>query len=189
MKKFYAIFLTALVVIVTTAQAEDTAPLRWVQTIPMPGVKGRIDHLAIDRKGERLFVAALGNNTLEILDLRMGKRIDAIGRLHEPQGVMFIPEFNKLLVTNRRGGTLKIFDGDRFNLMGSVRFSDDADNIRYDAATKSIYVGYGDGALGILDAKDGKQLDDIKLAGHPESFQLERCHGREFSRISRQPTI
>lgn len=183
MKMFYAIFLTALAVIVTKAQAEDNTPLQWVQTIPMPSVKGRIDHLAMDRKGERLFVAALGNNTLEILDLRLGKRIDAIGRLHEPQGVMFIPEFNKIFVTNRQGGTVKIFDGDSFNLISSVKFSDDADNIRYDAATKSIYVGYGDGALGILDATNDKRLGEITLAGHPESFQLERLGPRIFANI------
>jgi hypothetical protein len=75
-------------------EAEEAVPLRLIQTIPLRNVKGRIDHMAVDLKGERLFIAALGNNTVEIVGLRAGKPIGTITGLHEPQGVGFVPEFN-----------------------------------------------------------------------------------------------
>ncbi|MGE5444826.1 MAG: YncE family protein [Ignavibacteriales bacterium] len=180
---FIAISLIAPPTIVTGAQAQDTVPLRLIQTIPLPNVGGRIDHLAVDIKGQRLFIAALGNNTLEVLDLRAAKRIHSITGLHEPQGVVYIPEVKKIFVANGGDGRLEIFDSDSFKLINSVKFSDDADNIRYDAVTKHIYVGYGDGALGIIDAKSGKHIGDIKLEGHPESFQIENPGTRVFVNI------
>jgi len=183
MKKFHIILLTILLALIIKVQAQEGTPLRLVQTIPLPEVEGRMDHLAADLKGERLFVAALGNDTLEVLDLREGKRIHSITGLQEPQDVLFIPEFNKIFVTNGEGGTCDIFDGDSFKLIERVRSLEDADNIRYDAAAKYIYIGYGSGALGVLDATKGKHAGDIKLAGHPESFQLEKSGPRIFVNV------
>jgi DNA-binding beta-propeller fold protein YncE len=154
-----------------------------MQTIPLRNVEGRIDHMAVDLKGERLFIAALGNNTVEIVDLRAGKHIGTITGLHEPQGVGFVPEFNKLFVTNAQSGACDVFDGSSFKRIKSVKFSDDADNIRYDPVTRRVYVGYGSGALGIIDAASGDQLGEIKLEGHPESFQLEKSGTRIFVNI------
>jgi DNA-binding beta-propeller fold protein YncE len=183
MKRFYNIFLTGLTAIAVRAQAEEPTLLRLMQTIPLPNVEGRIDHMAVDLRGQRLFIAALGNNTVEVVDLRAGKRIRSITGLHEPQGVSFIPEFNKIFVANGKGGVCDVFDGESFKLIKSVKFSDDADNIRYDAAARRVYVGYGSGALGIIDAANGNQLGDIKLEGHPESFQLEKSGPRIFVNI------
>ncbi len=183
MKTFHTLLLTALVGPLIAAQAQDTVPLRVVQTIPLPNIKGRIDHLAVDLKGRRLFIAALGNNTVEVLDLDAGKRIHTISGLHEPQGVLFLPESKKIFVTNGKSGALKIFNGDSFTLEMSVKFPDDADNIRYDPAAKYIYVGYGNGALGIIDATSGQRLGDITLQGHPESFQLEKLGPRIFANV------
>ncbi len=183
MKRFYTILLITLTPFIIKVQAQEAIPLRLIQTIPMPEVEGRIDHLAVDLKGERLFVAALGNNTLEVLDLIAGKLIRSITGLQEPQGVLFIPEFNKIFVTNGEGGTCDIFDGDAFKLINRVKSLEDADNIRYDAAAKYVYIGYGSGALGILDAANGKHLGDIRLAGHPESFQLEKSGPRIFINV------
>ncbi len=180
---FIAIFLIALITIIITARTRDTAPLRLIQTISLPNVEGRIDHLALDLKGQRLFVAALGNNTLEVIDLRIGKRIHSITGLRRPQGVIVIPEFNKIFVANGEDGRVQIFDGDSLELMSSIKLSDDADNIRYDPVTKYNYVGYADGALGIIDARSNKHIGDIKLEGHPESFQLERSGPRIFVNI------
>lgn len=183
MKAFHAVLLAALAAPIGAAHAQDTAPLRHVTTIPLPGVKGRIDHLAVDRKGQRLFVAALGNNSLEVLDLHEGRHIRSISGLHEPQGVLFIPESKKLFVTNGQSGTVDMFNGDSLNRERRVTLFDDADNIRYEAATKYIYVGYGSGALGIIDAATGLRVGDITLAGHPESFQLERSGPRVFVNV------
>jgi hypothetical protein len=183
MKRLHSIFLIGLTALAVRAQAEESTPLRLVQTIPLPNVEGRIDHMAVDLKGQRLFIAALGNNTVEVLDLRAGQRIRSITGLHEPQGVGFIPESNKIFIANAKSGACDIFDGSSFKLAKSVMFSDDADNIRYDANTRRVYVGYGSGGLGVIDAATGDQLGDIKLDGHPESFQLEKSGRRIFVNI------
>jgi hypothetical protein len=183
MRMLPTVLLTALAASTIGAQVQGVAPLRMVQTIPLPNVKERIDHLAVDLIGRRLFVAALGNNTVEAIDLRAGKRIHTIRGLHEPQGVHFVPELGKIFVTNGQTGAVEIFNGDSFNLDNRVEFSEDADNIRYDPATKKMYVGYGKGALGIIDAASGQRLGDIKLAGHPESFQLEKSGPRIFVNV------
>jgi DNA-binding beta-propeller fold protein YncE len=99
---------------------------------------------------------------------------------HEPQGVAFISDYNKLFVANAKGGACDILDGSSLKPIKSVKFSDDADNIRYDAKAHAVYVGYGSGALGIIDATNGEQLGAIKLTAHPESFQLEQNGSRIF---------
>src|SRR5574337_464543 len=106
-----ALVITVLAAPVVATHAQDAAPLRLVETIPLPGVMGRIDHLAVDLKGERLFVAALGNNSLEVLDLHARRRIRSITGLHEPQGVLFIPESTKIYVTNGQSGRVEMFNG------------------------------------------------------------------------------
>jgi DNA-binding beta-propeller fold protein YncE len=82
----------------------ELTTLRQVQTIPLPNVEGRIDHFGIDVAGQRLFVAALGNNTVEVLDLRQGKRLTTITGLKEPQGIFYVPNSNRLFVANGDDG-------------------------------------------------------------------------------------
>src|ERR671927_1530999 len=94
-----------------TSQEGGTSALRQTQSIPLPGVEGRIDHMAIDSQGGRLFVAALGNNTVEVVDLTASKVTDEIKDLKEPQGVAYVPEGNKLLISNGKGGSLDIYYG------------------------------------------------------------------------------
>src|SRR5438874_12020540 len=134
MKRLHSIFLIGLTALAVRAQAEEPTPLRLVQTVPLPNVEGRIDHMAVDLKGQRLFIAALGINTVEVLDLRAGKRIRSITGLHEPQGVGFISEFNKIFVANAKSGACEVFDGSSFKLSKCTKSSDDAENIRYDAS-------------------------------------------------------
>jgi DNA-binding beta-propeller fold protein YncE len=154
-----------------------------VQSIPLPGVEGRIDHFGADAEGHRLFVSALGNHTLEVLDLGAGRPVKSIGALKEPQGVVYVSEVQKIFVGDGDDGTCRIFDGGSYRLKDTIRFSSDADNIRYDDAAKQVYVGYGEGALGILDAATGKRLGDVPLRGHPESFQLEKSGPRIFVNV------
>src|SRR5690349_7400884 len=80
--------------------AQEPSTLALAKTIPLPGVKGRFDHFAIDAKHQRLFVAALGNNSLEIVDLAAGKRLHSIEGLHKPQGVLYLAEPNRIYVAN-----------------------------------------------------------------------------------------
>ena len=165
-----------------TVQGAAAEPLRFVKTIPLPGVQGRIDHMAVDVAGQRLFVCALGNNTLEVVDLKKGERTASLPGFHEPQGVRYLPESNVIVVANGGDGTTAFLDGRSLKPIKTVRFSGDADNVRYDAAHKRVYVGYGTGALGALDT-NGERIADIPLGGHPESFQLDSAAGRIYVNI------
>ena len=180
MTLFLNLFLMVFAVMTIDVQAQGSSTLRMVQTIPLPNVEGRIDHMAVDVKGQRLFIAALGNNSVEILDLNAGKHFKSIPGLHEPQGVGFISEFNKIFIANGKTGACDILDGSSFERIKSVKFPDDADNIRYDANGQRVYVGYGNGGLGIIDAKNSDHIGDIRLDAHPESFQLEKSGPRIF---------
>src|SRR5437667_3092819 len=153
------------------------------QTIPLPGVEGRIDHFALDASGERLFVCALGNNTVEVLDLRKGELVYSITGLGAPQGIAYIPELDRLFVANDKGGIFKIYDGKSFQQITELNFEDDADNVRYDEGAKRIYVGFGSGGIAIVNAQDGKQIGSIKLSGHPEAFELEKNGKRIFVNV------
>jgi len=175
--------LLVLTLLTNTAQVQEGSPLHLVQTIPLPHVEGRIDHMAVDLQGQRLFVAALGNNTLEILDLQAGTHLHTITGLHEPQGVVFLSESNTIVVTNGKTGVCEIFDGTSFQHRNAVKLASDADNIRYDTATHTLYVGYGAGALGLIDATRAQHFGDIPLKGHPEAFQLEQAGPRVFVNV------
>ena len=159
---------------IVTVQAQDTHPAQLKQTIALPGVEGRIDHFALDPAGDRLFVCALGNNTVEALDLRKGQRIHSISGLGAPQGIAYIPEPDRLFIANDKGGICKIYDAKSYQAVGEINFKDDADNVRYDDASKRIYVGFGTEGIGIISASDGKIIGAIRLAEHPESFELEK---------------
>ena len=126
-----------------------------------------------------MFVCALGNNTVEVLDLRKGERVHSISGLGSPQGLVYVPELNRLLIANDKGGLCNIYDAKSWRLIGTVDFQDDADNVRYDSATKQIYVGFGNGGIGVINAADGKRVGSIKLTAHPEAFELEK-HGRRI---------
>ena len=167
---------------IIAAHAEEKT-LKLKQTIPLPGVEGRIDHFALDASGERLFVCALGNNTVEVLDLRKGERIHSITGLGAPQGIVYIPELDRLFVANDKGGIFKIYDGKSFQQISELNFEDDADNVRYEDTTKRIYVGFGSGGIAIVNAQDGKQISSIKLSGHPEAFELEKNGKRIFVNV------
>jgi DNA-binding beta-propeller fold protein YncE len=163
--------------------AQSAAPLKLKQTIPLPGVEGRIDHFAFDPAGQRLFVCALGNNTVEVLDLRKGDRVHSITGLGAPQGVAYVPDVNRLFVANDKGGICKIYDGKLFQPVGELNLKDDADNIRYDEATKKIYIGFGSDGIAIVSAPDGKQIGSIRLSAHPEAFALEKQGKRIFVNV------
>jgi len=184
MKSFFirSAILVACCGCMMAANAEEKA-LKLKQTIPLPGVEGRIDHLALDASGERLFVCALGNNTVEVLDLRRGERIRSITGLGAPQGIAYIPEFDRLFVANDKGGICKIYDGKSFQTVGELDLKDDADNVRYNSVGKQIYVGFGSGGIAIIEAADGKQLGSIKLSAHPEAFELEKQGKRIFVNV------
>src|SRR2546430_1498904 len=105
-----------------TAAHAQAKTLQLTQTIRLPGVEGRIDHMELDATSDRLFVCALGNNTVEVLDLRKGERIHSITGLGAPQGIAYIPELNRIFVANDKGGICKIYDGKSFEAVGALDF-------------------------------------------------------------------
>jgi len=128
-------------------------------------------------------VAALGNNTVEVIDLSTGKVIHSISDLREPQSALFVPSLNKIFITNGGNGVCQIFDGSSFAEIGRVELSGDADNIRYDSNSSSVIVGYGDGGLSFIDGNSAKEVSNVKLNGHPESFQFESSGSKIFVNI------
>jgi DNA-binding beta-propeller fold protein YncE len=151
-------------------------PLVLTASVPLEGVKGRFDHFA-SGKG-RVFVSGLGNNSVEIIDLFQGTRAHEITGVPNPQGVAFSPDANKLFVASEKG-KVYVYDGDSYKLLNTLDFDGGADNLRYDAGTKRVYVGCGDdeknSAIAAIDAMTGKRTDEVyKLGGEPESFQLEK---------------
>jgi DNA-binding beta-propeller fold protein YncE len=187
-----ALFLPSLVV----SQTASTLELKG--RIPMAKVQGRIDHVSADLPGQRLFVGAFDNKTLEIIDLQAGKQVHTILNLDNPQQTHFDPSTNHPFVSSSGDGTVKVFDGTTFALLQTTKLSSDADNMRFDARNQHVVVGYGgekflngqvargaglkDGALAILDLT-GKKVGQIQTDGHPESLAIERNGTRVFTNV------
>ena len=169
------------------AWTDTRPPLRLLGAIPLPDVRGRLDHLSLDVPNQRLFLAALGNDSVEVLDLARSARAGSLSGLSTPQGVLYLPGPNRLHVANARDGSVRIYDGTSLAALQSVPYSEDADNLRYDQATGHVWVGYGH-ALGELTA-DGARLADISLPEHPESFQLEQEGPRIFVNLPGAGTV
>ena len=153
---------------------QNARPLVLTEAIPLEGIKGRFDHFGTS--GRKLFVSALGNNTVEVIDISGRTLEHTITGVPNPQGVVYSPEANELFVGSSKG-KLYIYDGTSFGLISEIDFQGDTDNLRYDAANKRVYVAYGDeatAAIGAVDATTNKRTEEeYKLGAHPESFQLE----------------
>src|SRR5467141_2594207 len=154
-------------------------PLRLEKTIELPDVQGRIDHMSVDVAGGRLFVSALGNNTVEVIDIKAGTRIKTIGGLQEPQGVLYVPSSDRLYVANSKDGSVRIFDGTSYAALKTLDYGDDH---------QRGYVGYGSGALAEIN-EDGNKVDETKLDAHPESFQLEKDSPRIYVNLPKSRKI
>ncbi len=153
-------------------QAPVQLQLQLERAIPLPNVAGRIDHLAIDVARQRLFVAELGNGSVDAVDLSSGET-RRIGGLKEPQGLAYLPDRDELVVASGGDGTVRIFDASSLKPVGSVSLGDDADDARVDPKTGQVVVGYGSGGLAVLDAARHRVVRTIKLGGHPEGFQID----------------
>ena len=172
--------LTGAMLAMQLSSAQE--PLTLTTAIELPRVEGRIDHLAFDAAGQRLFVAALGNNTVEVIDVKAGKHLRSLPGFREPQGIAALPDAKLIAVANGQGDGVQ-FVSDDYRMALAVRLGDDSDNVRYDAAAKRVYVGFGSGAIAVVSAGDAKLIGEAKLTGHPESFQLERSGTRIFVNV------
>ena len=165
--------LVGLIVATSAGAQTPPGPLVLEAKIPLGSISGRIDHLAIDLKRKWLFVAELGNNSLGVINLVAGKVLRTITGLSEPQGVGYEPITDAVYVANASDGSVRILRGEDLAAVGRIDLSDDADNVRIDADRKRVLVGYGAGALAIIDPTTRTKVGDIRLKAHPESFQID----------------
>ena len=161
-----------------SSATEENSPIILTAQIPLPGVHGRFYHFSFDpAEPGRIFISALGNNSVEVLNTVEGTAVHSIAGIPEPQGIAFAIGLNKIFVASRKG-KLYIYDGSGYNLVTTIDYNADVDNLRYDASTKRVYVGYGDeenAAIGVVDATTNQRLDEVyKIGAHPESYQLEK---------------
>jgi len=175
----------ALVGMLLTAagRAQDPPPLVLEAKVPLGAVAGRIDHFAFDADRQLLFVAELGNNSVGIVDLKERKVLRRLTGLSEPQGVAYRPATSTLYVANAGDGSVRLFQGPDFTAAGRIDLGDDADNIRIDSWRNRIVVGYGKGALAVIDPASRRKVADIPLKGHPESFQFDETGSRIFANV------
>ena len=189
-------FCLAFILLPGLASGQPTTPVKLTDHIPLVKVDGRMDHMAVDVDGQRLFATAFDNHTLEVIDVRTGRQVSTIPNLDEPQGAFYDTAGKRLFVASGGDGTTRIFNGTNLQLVQSVKLGQDADNVRFDAARNHVLVGYGgekflygkatrqqgDGALAILDMA-GRRVGRISTDAHPESFQLEKIGTRVFINV------
>lgn len=191
--------LTAVLTMPCPGYGQTAGPLVLKGRIALSDVSGRIDHMSVDFARKRLFVAAVENHTVEVIDIQLRKRIHTIQGLPEPQGLYYDSSSNRLFVACGLDGTVRIFDATTFRPLSTVKFPDDADNIRYDPRHKHLIVGYagakqlrnrntGSGGLGILDPS-GRKLGNIIVDAHPESFQLDKQGERLYVNVPERKEI
>jgi DNA-binding beta-propeller fold protein YncE len=171
------------------AQAEQ--PLRLVQTIPMPEVKGRLDHMDLDVDSKRLFVAGLENGSVEVIDLQGAKWVRNIPGFKKPQGIAFVPSLNKLFVASGDDGMLRVYRGSTLDLLDSIKLELGPNRVAYDPHAKLLYVGYGGadagkdlGAIAIVDATTDKAIASVRVAAHPSELLLDKSGDRLFVFVS-----
>ena len=180
-----ALLVAAAVMIAMPAGAQTaSAPLELEGKIPLGSVSGRIDHLAIDLKRQRLFVAELGNDSIGVVNLAANRVQSTMLGLKEPQGVAYEPSTDTVYVANAGDGSVRLLWAEDLTSKGRIDLGEDADNVRIDTGQNRVLVGYGKGALAVIDPKNRKKISDIRLKAHPESFQIDNSTSRAFVNVA-----
>jgi len=171
------------------AGAAQPAALVLESKISLGAVRGRIDHLAFDVSRQRLFVAELGNDTVGVVDLKEHKTVQTLRGFKEPQGIGYVPSTDTVYVANGGNGVVRILQGADLTAAGQIELGDDADNVRVDEAAHQVLVGYGGGAIAVIDMTSHGKLTDIPLKAHPESFRLDASGKRIYVNVPRNHEI
>jgi DNA-binding beta-propeller fold protein YncE len=185
MNRFRVLPLGALVVLfaVLSAPAAEPTSLELVQTIMLKGKAGNLDHLALDPKRERLLVANKTNNTLDIVDLKAGKLLQQITGQGGIQGIAYAADLDRIFVGLGSGGYCNVFNAGDYKLLKTIKFKDDADNVRYNPRNGMAYVAHAEKELGVIDGKTYALKTNIKLPGTAEAFQIEKDRPRLYLNI------
>ena len=189
MKKFFLFGAVAVLLAcaAATAFAQSVQPLKLIQKIPMPNVKGRIDHMDVDVKGKRLFVSGLENGSVEVVDLQAGRWTKSIPGFLKPQGIAYVAALNKLFVASGDDGMVRVFRGDTLELLDAIKLELGPNRVAYDAGKQVLYVGYGGkdaekdyGEVGAIDARTDKKIFDVQVAAHPSELLLDHSGNTLF---------
>ena len=168
-----------------------SSPITLRTRIALPGVYGRMDHYGWDSRRGLLLVAALGNDTVEIIgDWR---RRSSITGLEHPQAVVYLPRVDRIAVSSQ-SGKLRFYEAGSYALLKTLDFGENAntDNMRYDGLSQKLYVGYGAGSRGsiaVVDPKSLERQEEYTVGSHPEAFQLETGGPRIFVNLPDQGAI
>src|SRR5215469_9591683 len=195
MRKLYALFLVAMLVVALGVLAAGKPPLRLIRTVPMPGFEGcDFDHFDYDLKGNRLFLAAEDHNTVEVFNLRSGKRLHSITGFDHPHGIVFLADSNKFIVTDGGSafGKANVVSGDTYEVVDTMKLPPGADNAVYDPTRKYVYVenrgedpSGNSNILSIIDTKTFKHIGDITLPGrNSQAIAVERSGKRLFINLA-----
>ena len=178
-----------------SADTQSTPPLTTQATIAVPIGTGKFDHFAFDSKANRLFVAATGNHSVEVLDLNSGKITESLTGIGKPHGLAWIPTTGRLYVSDGTEGDLKIFAGSPLSLGKSIKLSDDADDMVYDAKSKLLYVGHGGtdatnpAGIAVIDTTSQTLLTNLLVATHPESLEIDNANDRIFVNVAQAAEV
>ncbi len=177
MRLFFAMMMWAFATVGTLPAAE----LELLQTIPLKGKAGNLDHMDLDTKRDRLLVANKPNNTLDVVDLKAGVLLKQIPNQTGIQGVAYAADIDRIYVGLGTNGLCNIFDAETYKTVKTIKFVDDADNVHYFAKTQMAYVGHAEKSLGAISAKTNTLKADIKLPGTVEGFVLETKRPRLYA--------
>jgi DNA-binding beta-propeller fold protein YncE len=173
------------------ARAQEKHVFDLVETISIPKLKGRIDHMDVDVRGQRLFIAGLENGTVEVLDLHSAKWLESIPGFKKPQGIVYVPALKKLIVASGDDGMLRVFRGDTLQPLTTIHLDLGANRLVYDSERKLLYVGYGGkdagktyGEVAVVDVTTDQKVADIPVAAHPSQLLLDSAGQRLFVFVS-----
>jgi hypothetical protein len=167
----------------TAWPADAGQPLVLERRFALKDVSGRIDHMAVDLRRHRLFVAELGNDSVDVIDIGSGAVLHRFTGLNSPQGVAYLPGQDAIAIANAEDGTVHFYGGSDYAALGTLDLGEDADNARIDIRTGNVVIGYGKGGLAVIDPATRSKLRDIALPGHPESFQIDPATNRAYVNV------
>jgi len=182
--------VTALILATSLAAISQTSQLPLSKTIPLPGVTGKFDHFAIDAEGHRLFVAATGSHSVEVIDLQTAKVEQSITGLGKPHGLVWDAATGSLYAADGSNAELRLYRGSPLKLAGSIKLSDDADDMVFDEAHHLLYVGHGGGSaavpgnVAVIDTSKFALLANLGVASHPEALDFDAQGQRIFANIA-----
>jgi DNA-binding beta-propeller fold protein YncE len=187
MKRLIGLCLSLIFALALATVAEENSPLKLVATTPLPGFSGDFDHFALDLNGKRLFLAAEDHKTVDVFDLE-GKHIHSITGFGQPHAALFLPESNKLIVTDGDDdfGRVELVSGENYKILSTIKLPNGVDSAVFDPTSQYYYVASGGEEsakthmLSIIDTKTFKQVGNITLPGNESEAMAVDKEGKEM---------